>query len=175
MANATTGVNQETRLANPKLNAEQALLRLLELIRSSHSIVDFTPERVSNVMGVTLNFAHDGSDRYGFGEAVTSRWDHGFGVDRTSKSAPYFDFSFNERPPSSDPPMTDICQMDFDGFAKSLEAMGFARQTFYGSHGSLGWDQFERPGLLVEVHPRGEANEPSDKISHDCVQMVIIR
>src|SRR5688500_16845009 len=44
---AVTTSSPEKASINPKFNAEQVLLRLLELIRSSQTIQDFTPERLS--------------------------------------------------------------------------------------------------------------------------------
>lgn len=159
---------------NQALTAEQGLLRLLDLIRSSKGTEDFTPERLSEVMGVRIEYARDGTDRYGAGGRLTEQWNYGFGVEKTVARGTRFDFSFNENPPGSSPPMTDICQIDFDRFTAELEAMGFTRQRSYGSHGSVMNDFFDRPGMRVLVYPRGEANEPLEKISHNCVQMVLI-
>ena len=157
-----------------KLSAEQILLRLLELIRESDSVEDFTPEHLSRTMGVEIEYARDGSGRYGFGESVTTEWTHGFEADMKTKSGARFSFSFDSAPGSS-PPMTDICQVDFDRFTAELEAMGFTRQRYYGEHGRFIMDWFARPGgMRVEVYPRGEANEPVEKIRHRCVKMVLI-
>ena len=159
---------------NQILTAEQGLLRLLELIRSSKSTEDFTPERLNEVMGVRVEYARDGADRYGTGGRLTEQWNYGFGVEKTAARGTRFEFTFNENPPGSSPPMTDICQIDFDRFTGELEAMGFSRQRSYGSHGSVMNDFFDRPGMRVLVYPRGEANELLEKISHNCVQMVLI-
>jgi hypothetical protein len=158
----------------PALTAEQGLLRLLELIRSSKGTQDFTPERLNEVMGVRVEYADDGADRYGTGGQLTEQWSYGFGVEKTAARGMRFEFSFNENVPGSSPPMTEICQIDFDRFTAELEAMGFTRQRSYGSHGSVMNDFFDRPGMRVSVYPRGEANEPPEKISHSCVQMVLI-
>jgi len=175
MSVPTTTTSQENVLINPKFNAEQMLLRLLELIRSSHSIEDFTPEHLSKVMRVKLDFARDGSERYGFGEAVAPRWEHGFGVNRTSKGGPYFEFSFNERPLNSDPPMTDICQIDFDRFSAELRSMNFHEEPYYAEHGRILYHGFYRPGMTLEIGTWGEANEPTEKVGHACIHTIIIR
>lgn len=170
----TGNAGDDSRSVHPKLNAEQILLRLLELIRSSKSVEDFTPEHLSRTMGVEIEYARDGSGRYGFGEAVTTEWSHGFEADMKRKSGARFMFSFDSAPGSS-PPMTDICQVDFDRFTAELEVMGFTRQHYYGEHGRFIKDWFDHPGgMRVEVYPRGEANEPVEKIGHRCVKMVLI-
>jgi hypothetical protein len=169
----------------PMLSAEQALRRLLTLIGSSQSIADFTPERLAHVMGVPIQ--HSGEE-YGFGERLTAHWSYGIEVGIVD-GRPRFDFSFNPRPGTS-PAMTDICQLDFDRFTAELEAMGFQHEPYYDSppqtppgqipllHGRLMCERFYRPGALagmrIEVYPRGEANEPLEKITHDCVKMILI-
>jgi hypothetical protein len=159
----------------PKLSAGQILLRLLELIRESDSVEDFTPEHLSRTMGVEIEYARDGSGRYGFGEAVTTEWNHGFEADLKTKSGARFSFSFDSAPGSS-PPMTDICQVDFDRFTAELEAMGFTRQRYYGEHGRFINDWFDRPGgMRVEVYPRGEHVWTAERGSgRTCVKMVLI-
>ncbi|WP_254459582.1 hypothetical protein [Xanthomonas sacchari] len=169
---------------SPKLSAEQMLSRLLTLIRTSKSVAEFTPQRLREVMGVDVDYARDGSGRYGFGEKVSQDWVHGFEVDPRMKNHG-FEFSFDPATPGSSPDMTSICQMDFDRFTGELEKMGFLREHYFDSppqasfgeklpHGALMYDLFQRPGMWIQVYPNGEANEPIEKISHLCVQMVLI-
>ena len=160
---------------NQTLTAEQGLLRLLDLIRSSKSTEDFTPERLNEVMGVRVEYARGGVDRYGAGGQLTEQWSYGFNVEKTAARGPRFEFSFNENVPGSSPQMTDICQIDFDRFTAELEAMGFTRQRYYGSHGSFMKDLFDRPGMRVQVYPRGERGwTPERDSGRVCVQMVLI-
>src|SRR3954454_19769296 len=60
------GTGQDSAAINPKLNAEQVLLRLLELIRGSNSAADFTQEHLSKVMGIEMPIYAPGE--YGSGE-----------------------------------------------------------------------------------------------------------
>jgi len=169
---AQTGdASQDSAAINPKLNAEQALLRLLELIRTSKSAADFTQEQLSKIMGIEIPAYAPG--RYGAGEQLTSDWWYGIDMRENPAQGARFNFSFNTAPGTS-PPMTDICQVDFDQFTAALEEMGFTRQRYYGEHGRFIKDWFERGNMRVEVYPRGEANEPIEKISRYCVQMVLI-
>ncbi|GGA16686.1 hypothetical protein [Dyella nitratireducens] len=163
-----------TTSIRPLLNAEQALTRLLTLIRSSKSLEDFTPQRLREAMGTAINHAADRYERYGFGESITRQWSYGFGVDRSPNYGPRFEFSFNKNAPGASPPMTDICQIDFDQFKAELESMGFTSEPYYGEHGALINLSFTRPKLYIEVYPEGEANEPVEKINHRCVKMVLI-
>jgi len=77
--------------------------------------------------------------------------------------------------------MTGICQFDYDRFTAALEALGFHREPYYDplapwpSH-RLMYDSFEHPDkrMRIEVSPRGEASEPLEKITHNCVETIFI-
>lgn len=178
----------------PKLTAEEALTRLLELIRTSRTLSDFTPERVSQVMGVEVEFARDGSGGFGFGERITPHWMQNFGMDGERR---FFEFSFDAVDPGASPDMTDICQLDVDRFSSELEAMGFSKQAYYDSPPQPAYDPDTgtyddsprrgrlmnyafsrmRDGIVemrIDVYPRGEANDPPEKVLHDCIKMVYI-
>ena len=174
-----------TARIQPRLSAEQTVRRLLELIRTSHSINEFTPQRLQEVMGVPVDTWE--KDHYGFGERLTPQWFYGFEVDSTGEQPRErrFDFSFNPHLDTSTP-MTDICQIDFEQFSAELQKMGFSRAPYYDSppfalndrdrlpHGRRMYDVFGRAGMRIQVYPRGQANEPIEKISHLCVKMVLI-
>ncbi len=161
----------------PKLNPEQMLLRLLELIRTTTSVKDFTPERLHEVMGVEIEYARDGSGRYGFGEQVNSEWTHGFMFSPSvnAASTPRFNFDFNRVNPSSEPAMTNICQVDFEQFARALKAMGFSRSPNYAEHGRYVGDTFERPNMSIEITGRGEKTflAPGET-ARSCIHMISI-
>jgi hypothetical protein len=36
-------------------------------------------------------------------------------------------------------------------------------------------DFFSRPGMRVEVFPRGEADAPQERVDHHCVEWIYIR
>lgn len=160
-------------LPQSKFGAEAAMLKLLELIRGSKSIDDFTPEKLSNVMGLQMNF--DGPDRFGAAETLTQDWSYGFYVDRTGMDGPVFIFSFKPRGSRKDPPATAICQLDFNSFARELERMDFSQEAIYGEHGRLIEHRFYRPGFYIEVITQGEASDPVEKITHACVTIVVIK
>lgn len=155
--------------ASPKLDAAQALQRVLDLIGDSHALTDLTPARIGQVMGVTMERARDGSARYGFGEALDAQWTYGIGLDATAPEATKFEFSFN--PTRSGAPMTPICQMDYDAFTARLEALGFTRTPYSAEHGRLVKEWFDKPGLRVSVYPQGETAQAA---AHRCVRMVTI-
>lgn len=156
---------------SPRLDAEQSLLRLLDLIRGSKTIQDINAERLQQTFGVA--FASD-SARLGFGERLTGDWWSSFELDPASASGPRFEFNFRPDPPGTYPPLTDICKIDFDRFAAELQTMGFSRETYRAEHNRVIHDLFQREGLTVTVYTRGEADNPPEKISHACVRMVLV-
>jgi hypothetical protein len=173
----------------PKITAEQALQRVLELIRTSKTIADFTSERVQQVMGVPLKSWEGG---FGFDEPVTPAWHHGFSMEKifdssTGTRRPRFEFAFSPNPPDSEPSMRDICPVDVDHFEAALQAMGFTGQSVYDSppqplpgqerllHGRRMYDSFDRPGLRVQVYPQWEhALTPETGMGRMCVKQVYI-
>ncbi len=172
----------DSQVVTPKITVEQALTRLLDLIRTSKTVEEFTPERVEQVMQVPIEWARDGSDRFGYGELVTAQWNLGFGADRTGGAN--FELSLNPIPPGASPEMTGLCQMDFDRFTEKLEELGFSRSHNYDflpppipgeehlhRHARLLSDSFQGPGMFVDVFPQGENRENA---GHFCVQMVLI-
>lgn len=156
---------------SPQLDAEQSLLRLLELIRGSKTVKDITAGRLQQTFGVA--FAED-SGRLGFGERLTKDWWSSFELDPAHPYGARFEFSFRPDPPGSYPPASAICAVDFDRFAAELQKMGFGRETYRAEHNRVIHDLFERPGMSVTVYTRGEADSPPEKITHACVQMVLI-
>lgn len=156
---------------SPRLDAEQSLLRLLDLIRDSRTIRDITAERLQQTFGVA--FAAD-SGRLGFGERLTGDWWSSFEFDPANAYGPRFEFAFRPDPPGTYPPLSDICRIDFDRFAAELTKLGFSRDTHRGEHNRVIHDLFQREGLAVTVRTRGEADDPPEKITHACVLMVLI-
>ncbi|WP_147653811.1 hypothetical protein [Vulcaniibacterium gelatinicum] len=158
----------------PRLTAEQALTRLLELIRTSRTLNDFTPERVSQVMGVEVEFARDGSGGFGFGERITPDWVQNFGMDGHRR---FFEFSFDAVDPDASPDMTDICQFDFDRFSSELEAMGFSKKPYYAEHGRLLEYTFERirndiNDMTIMVWPGQWTEDEQARTRRLCIRMI---
>lgn len=156
---------------SPRLDAGQSLLRLLELIRGSKTIADITPARLQSTFGVDFTVE---SGRPGFGERLTGDWWSSFELDPDNAYGARFEFSFRPNQAGSYPPFTGICQIDFDRFSDELKAMGFSRETYRAEHNRVIHDLFQRDGLTVTVYTRGEADSPPEKITHACVQMVLI-
>lgn len=170
----STPMPTEERKATPqpKLDAEAALAKVLELIRGSKNIRDFTAERLTKVTGLPMNF--DGT-RFGAGETLTPEWRYGFYVNPDAMNGPLFMFDFDPVDGNATPPATPICELDFDAFARELEGMGFEQEVRYGEHNRIVAYDFYRPGMWVSVGEEGEDNEPPEKLAHRCIRSITIR
>lgn len=174
MSNApsTISAGHDAEPVRSRLSPEQALTRLLDLIRTTRSVQDFTPEKLEEAFG--LQVWRDGPDKYGFGQQTTQHWAYGGDVHRRTLNGMQFGFSFSSLPPGSSQEMIEVCQLDFDQFRAALETMGFSATPDYGEHSRhLGYI-FDRPGMRIKVGIRGEADNPLEKIAHDCVEIVTI-
>lgn len=165
--------DQGTPAIAPKLDAETALSKVLELIRSSKGINDFTPDRISEVTGLRMNF--DGPDRFGAGERLTPEWNYSFYVNRAGLGGPQFMFSFDPSIIGQSPPATAICGMDFNAFAKALEQMGFKKETWYAEHGRILKYTFDSSHMYVSVGTEGEDDAPPDRLAHQCIRTVTVK
>ena len=159
--------------AAPKPDAKTALSKVLELIRSSKGIDDFTPERISEVTGLRMNF--DGPDRFGAGERLTPEWNYSFYVNRAGLGGPQFMFSFDPSIIGQSPPATAICGMDFDAFATALEQIGFKKEIWYAEHGRILKYTFDSSHMYVSVGTEGEDDAPADKLAHQCIRTVTVK
>jgi len=168
---AMTSTATASQAFSPRLDAEQSLLRLLEMIRGSKTVQDITADRLQQTFGVEFTVA---SGRSGFGERLTRDWWSSIELDPDHPYGARVEFSFRPDQAGTYPPLTDICKVDFDRFAAELQKMGFSRETYRAEHNRVIHDLFQRDGLSVTVYTRGEADNPPEKITHACVQMVLI-
>jgi hypothetical protein len=156
----------------PRHDAAAALSNVLELIRGSKSVRDFTAERLTAVTGLPMNF--DGA-RFGAGETLTPEWRYGFYVNPDAMNGPLFMFYFDPVDSNATPPATLICKFDFDAFASELEGMGFEQEVRYGEHNRIVAYDFHRSGMWVSVGADGEDNEPAEKLAHRCIRSITIK
>lgn len=155
----------------PALDAERSLRRVLDLIRDGAPVGAITAARLRGIFGVEFT---ESSGRYGFAERLTQDWWSSFELDPKAPHGPRFEFAFRPAAPNAHPPASAICALDYEGFAAELLAMGFRHETYRAEHNRIVHERFERPGMIVLVYTRGEADTAPDKIAHACVQRVLI-
>lgn len=160
----------------PTQHTADALLgELLELIKSSRTISDFTPARLSATLGQSGGPIKGDNNRYQAFGRLTDEWSYGFGVNQDRLDGRWFEFRFDRNVAGASPAMTDICRPDFDLFTRQLEQLGFTRESNIVEDGRWMSDFFTRPGMRIEVFPRGEAADPHELVAHKCVEWVYIR
>lgn len=176
----------------PTMTAEQVLARLLELIRGSQYLSDFTTERMNQVMGVEFVTYRPGYQA--FGEQVTTDWWYSLEKEDDDQYGPQFTLRFTpgQGKDANSVSMTDVCQLDLDRFSAELEAMGFSKTPHYDSappappppfpghdarpeHGGLMDYTFHRVKdgkgeMTVIVYPEAEQAASN----HLCVRMIQI-
>ncbi|MCT8355807.1 hypothetical protein NLA05_05565 [Xanthomonas citri pv. anacardii] len=148
---------------------------MLALIQTIDGLDDLTPDYLQSNMGVPVTRAATDPKRYGASAPLTSAWGYSFGMDQTPTAGRWFEFTFVPAQAGASPPMTEICGIDFDTFTKKLESIGFVRQRNMVEDGRWMSDFFSRPGIRVEVFPRGEADAPQERVEHHCVEWIYIR
>ncbi|BDU21717.1 hypothetical protein [Dyella sp. GSA-30] len=169
----TTSASTEHSAVQPRLTADQALQRLIDLLRDSKSINDFTPEFIGKGMGVDIKVVD--ADTYGFGEKLDADWGWGIQRQNVASLGPRVDFGFSAKP-GTEPAATAICGIDAARFGSELESIGFTRTPAYAARGRIAHFNFDRDSLHVEVLPQAEfPQNRSDGENRACVKTVLIR
>lgn len=156
---------------DPVLSADALLRCLLDLLRDTHEIADVTRARVRQAFGVAFEIDEG---RLGFGERLCRDWWSSIELDPDGAFGPSFELAFRPDCAGTFPSAAGICAMDYDAFAAELKAMGFEHESLLGENGRIVHENFDRDGLSVIVHTRGEADEPAGKRAHACVMRVIL-
>ena len=152
-------MKQEEDIPKPILGQRKMMEKLLEMIKTSNSIKDFTPERLGQVFGVPIE---KGSSGYGYGEQLTKDWRQGFAVSGINDSNK-MEFEIGVYPDSSallkNPIIDEVCDMDYKEFVHNLVDLGFPKYLLESKRPA--WDDYrERPPVPTRsIHlKRGELN-----------------
>ena len=166
-----SAVEAEPPLPQSDVTAEQLLNRLLELIKHSTSIADFTAATVGSALGVRLHTFAPG--RAGYRARLTPEWSCTLTTHQKYGLGPRMLLDFISEPPGR-VPMTGICQIDVRSFTGELSQAGFSNTVHYGEHGWRMGNLLEHGGLTVELSACSEADQPQDKFEHHCIRSVLV-
>lgn len=166
-----SAVEAEPPLPQSEATAEQLLSRLLELIKHSTSIADFTAATVGSALGVRLHTFAPG--RAGYRARLTPEWSVTLSTHQKYALGPrvLLDFVCEA---TGRVPMTGICQVDVKMFTGELSRAGFSNTVHYGEHGWRMGNLLERDGLTVELSACSEADQPQDKFEHRCIRSILV-
>lgn len=160
-------------LPDAPLDAEQLLLRLMDLIQTATTASDLTLERVSAALREPARTFAPG--HFGYGGALTSEWSYGLEVKQAGTPGARLDLNFIDTRPQRSSPATAICQVDFNRFASALHAAGFNQETVRGEHGRTIYHRFERAQLSIKVDTVPENSAANGQAVHDCVRLVSVQ
>jgi|GEM_PF-5795093 len=155
------------------LTAEQLLTRLLEMIKSSYSVADFGFDNVQQGLGVPLE--RYGPNQWGTRAQLTPTWNYALHAIEDFPDGARVRLAFFNHNDDTSGDMAEICQLDFDYFTGALLTTGFTKQSFYADHEAPLCDAYTRDDLRVEVTSRGESNESTAKVLHQCIKAVMVR
>jgi len=171
-ASTMTIASSNAKAYSPRLDAEQALSRLVELIRGTRAIGEISAENLHAAFGVPFN---ENGGRFGFAEQLSADWWSSLEWDPTRSLGPQFSLTFVPVDPDRHAPATAICGLDFQRFATELQHAGFERETYRTEHSRVIHDRFQRDGLSVTVYIRGESDASPEKIAHACIEMIHVQ
>ena len=157
-------------------SAEGLLTGMLELIRTSQRFDDVSPARLKAVLGIDVEYARDGSGRYGAGGALAPGWTFGVEVIPPGKQGltPRFSLDIQPAVAGTAPDMGAVCQPDFEQFAARLQAMGLQRMPYRAEHGRYLHDQYAKGSLSIEVTPGAQLDLATMAIVRSCVRSIRI-
>lgn len=162
----------ETAPPSP-LDAEQLLLRLLDLIKATTSTRDLTVERLSAAMQAPAQTF--GPGHFGYGGTLTPEWGYGLEVKRAGAADARLDLNFIDTSADRRASAAAICKIDFNHVASALEAAGFKRETVRGEHGRVIHERFSRPQLSIKVDTMPENPNTAGDATHACVRLMTVQ
>jgi hypothetical protein len=155
------------------LTGEDVSRRVLKLIGSLRSNADLTVEHLEQHTGLSMQRAANGDGSFGTGARIDANWSYNLFVSPVlgePRNQLTFDFARNGDPAA---PMTPVCGMDFDDYARELKRMGFQDSAVRAEHGRISYWNFRGP-VTLRVFVEGESNESPEKIGHQCVKTITV-
>lgn len=155
-----------------KLTPKQLLTGLLNLLETSDSVDDFTPEKLSRTFNVPLNsFFFDNKStpttRYGFIQRPSSKWSQGVYFVKRYDGKKQLHLSFNWEDKSSPrPDMKDVCEMTASEFITQTRALGFSDKPIRALGRAPILEGFELSNGKLKVDIR---------LTQSCIQTIRVR
>lgn len=153
-------------------NAADISRRVLALVENIRSRDDIAPERIEQLTGIKVEFNPDDNNEYGFSGQLTDDWAYNLVSlpEATGEKPSRIMFSFDDES-RSNADMAPICALDFDAYAATLKAAGYASNPAHGKHERILYWDFARDDVNVQVYVRGENDANA---AHACVSKLII-
>lgn len=162
-----------SRLPQSRLSAEALLTGLLNLVIHADDVEQLTAGLVEATFGVHLEPYEEDSSAYA--ARLTEMWNFKVEVSDDEFYGHGVDLHFFDNEGGTRAAMSDICAVDAEAFSDTLAAAGFGRQPYPGIHGGFGGDFLTRGRIRVTTSVRGEASEPPERRTHNCITAVQVQ
>ncbi|OSI17941.1 hypothetical protein BWD09_04090 [Neisseria dentiae] len=164
----------------PPTTQREILERMLEMMKTSESIKDFTRERLEQVFGIKMRPHESDADSYVFSKQLTDNW--WWEIEKYEDQVEKLDgfrFSFieafhNNHKDNEKPDFTEICDMDFDEFVQKVEKLGFTQKPVIVQDGMQMGVYLNKEDLQIEAAPwyYYPKNNPTEKRA--CIRKISI-
>ncbi len=146
--------------------------RVLTLVENVRGPADIAPERIEALTGIKVEFNPDDASEYGFSGRLTDAWAYNLVSlpEGTGGKPSRIMFSFDDET-RDNADMAPIAALDFDDYAATLRAAGYAASPARGKHEQILYWDFARDDVSVQIYVRGENDA---KAAHACVSKLII-
>ncbi len=168
----------------PPKTQKEILERMLEIMRTSKSIKDFSRERLEQVFGAKMLPRTDDAAGYDFFGPLSDNWRWSFHKYKDPiEGQDGFELSFNPitsyhktDKAQGEPNIAEICKMDFNEFVRKAEEMGFAQEPNIVQDGMqmgvyLNKDDLQVKAIPNYYYPEDESN-PTEKKA--CIKMILV-
>lgn len=160
---------QQSTTSNAAKDISQRVLALVENVRSP---ADIAPARIEELTGIKVEFNPDDANEYGFSGQLTDAWAYNLVSlpEGTGAKPSRIMFSFDDES-RDNADMAPISALDFDDYAATLRAAGYASNAARGKHEQILYWDFSRDDVSVQIYVRGENDARAE---HACVSKLII-
>lgn len=161
-----------SKLPQSDLTAEQLLSKLAELITDITDADQLTNALIESAFDIRLE-PYDGD--YDYAARLTPEWNVSIVVRNDELAGRIVEFGFFDSNEETTADMTDICGVDSDVFGRAMLQAGFELRASHGVHGERRGNEYRRGSVQVSTLTQGEANQPHEKIAHECITSVRIQ
>ncbi len=146
--------------------------RVLTLVQHVRSPADIAPERIEALTGIKVEFNPGDANEYGFSGQLTDAWAYNLvSLPESDGSKPTrIMFSFDDET-RDNADMAPVAALNFDDYAATLRAAGYAASPARGKHDQILYWDFSRDDVSVQIYVRGENDANA---GHACVSKLII-
>jgi len=154
-------------------SAERLLHLLIELIAKTTDVGELTDDVIEASFEIKLDPFQ--ADKKEHAARLTSEWNVALVVTDDESAGRMIELGFFDSNEETVAPLTEICGVDSSNFGTALVDAGYQERPIHGVHGEPSGKEYSRGPVRVVTQTRGEARQPPDKTSHECITSVWIQ